>query len=60
MQTNGLCLIKLFEIELFDHLTVSKQKSDVLIEMLVIHSDTWNYLTVWKRMRLGSFWNVIN
>ena len=29
MQANNLCWIELFEIELFDHLTVSKQMSDV-------------------------------
>ena len=31
-----------------------------LIELLVIHNNTWNYLTVSKRMSLGSFKNVIN
>ena len=31
---------KLFEIELFDHLIVNK------CLMLVIHSNTWNYLTL--------------
>ena len=29
MLTNDLCEIELFEIELFDHLTVSKQMTDV-------------------------------
>ena len=29
MQTNDLCLIELLEIELFDHLTVYKQITDV-------------------------------
>ena len=29
MQTNVLCCIELFEVELFDHLTVSKQMTDV-------------------------------
>ena len=28
MQTNDECYIELFEIEMFDHLTVSKQMSD--------------------------------
>ena len=29
MQTNDLCKIELFEIELFDHLNVFKQMTDV-------------------------------
>ena len=29
MQTNDLCLSELLEIELFDHLTVYKQVTDV-------------------------------
>ena len=36
----------MLEIELLDDLTVCKQKTDVLIELLVIHSNTWNYLTL--------------
>ena len=28
-------------------------------ELLLLHSSTWNYLTVCKRMSLGSFKNVI-
>ena len=29
VQTNDLCLIELFEVELFDHLTMCKQMTDV-------------------------------
>ena len=36
---------ELLEIELFDHLTVYKQMTDVLIELLMIPSNTWNCLT---------------
>ena len=32
------------QIELFNHLTVCKQITDV--ELLVLHSDAWNHLTV--------------
>ena len=39
---------KLFELELFDHLMVGKQMTD--IELLVIHSNTLNLLTVCKGM----------
>ena len=39
---------KLLEIELFLHLTVCKQMTDV--ELLVIHSNSWNHLTVCKQM----------
>ena len=31
-------------MELFDHLTVSEQMTDVLIELLVIYSNTWNHM----------------
>ena len=34
------------EIELFDYLSVSKQIIDVLMKLLVIHSNTWNDLTL--------------
>ena len=43
---NQTKLIELFDIELFDHLTVWKQMTDVLIELLVIHGNTWNHLTL--------------
>ena len=36
------------EIELFNHLTVSKQITD--IKLLVFHSNTWNHLPVCIRM----------
>ena len=42
--------VELFEIELFDPLTVCKQMTS-LIELFVIHNDTCNYLTMYKRMR---------
>ena len=38
------------QIDLFDNLTVYKQMTDVLIELLVSHSNTWNRLTVYKRI----------
>ena len=59
MQTNDLCKIELFEIELFDHLTV-KRNDLFLIELLVIYSNTSNHLNVFKCTTLGSFKNVIN
>ena len=31
-----------------------------LIELLLIHKNTWNHFTVRKRMSLGSFKNIIN
>ena len=34
--------------------------TDVLTELFVIHSNTWNHLTVCKIMSLVSFKNVIN
>ena len=37
--------MELLEIELFDHLTVSKQMTECLIDLLVIHSNTWKNLT---------------
>ena len=40
-------------------LNVCKQIND-LIEFLVRRSNTWNHLTVWKRMSSDSFKNVIN
>ena len=36
-------------IELFDHLTVSKQMTG-LIELFVIDNKTWKHLTVCKQM----------
>ena len=36
------------QIELFDHLTGYKQMTD--IELLVLHSNTWNFLTVCKQI----------
>ena len=39
----------MLEIELFDHLIVCKT-NDSLIELLVIHSNPWNHLTVGKQM----------
>ena len=41
---------KLFEIELFDHLTVLKKS---LIELLVIHSNTWNHLALLTQAKLN-------
>ncbi len=40
--------IELLEIEMFDHLSV--QTNDGLIKLLVIHNNSWNYLTVYKRI----------
>ena len=61
VQTNDLCLIELLEIELFDHLAVCKTNDWCLIKLLVIHSNTWNHLTVCKRMsHPGSFKNIID
>ena len=51
VQINHLCKTELLEIELFDHLTVCKQVTDVLIELLVIYNNTWNHLTVCKWMK---------
>ena len=60
LQTNVLCSIELLEIELFDHLAVGNDWR--LIELFVIHSNTWNNLTLCKNRKLGSgsFKNVIN
>ena len=33
--------------------------TNVLIELLVIHSNTWNHLILHRKMSLGSFKNVI-
>ena len=41
-------------------LTVYKHNYWYFIELLVIHSNTWNHLTVSKKMSFGSFKNVIN
>ena len=32
----------------------------VLIELLMIYWNIWNLFTVWKRMSLGLFKNIIN
>ena len=45
IQTVYLCYTELLKIELLDLLTVCKQKTDFLIELLVIHSNTWNTLS---------------
>ena len=57
MQTNDLCQIQLLRIEMFDHLTVYKQMADVLIQLLLIHSNTWNHLTL---LSLLLNWSVRN
>ena len=36
------------QIELFDHLTVRKQMTDV--KLLVLHNNTWNHLSMCKRI----------
>ena len=36
------------QTELYDHLSVCKQISDV--ELLVLYSNTWNHLTMYKQM----------
>ena len=33
------------QIELFNHSTMCKQVTDVKIELLVLNSNIWNYLT---------------
>ena len=50
--SNDICSIELFEIkfskiEMFDHLIVRKQMTDVTL--LVLDSNTWNHLTVCKQ-----------
>ena len=52
------CWIELLEIELFDHLSVCKYCC--LIELLMIDSNTWTHLTVYKKLSSSSFKNVIN
>ena len=37
--------LKLFVIKLFDNSTLCKQMTDILIELLVMHNNTWNHLT---------------
>ena len=49
MQTNYLYQIGLLETELFDHLTVRKQ-------MLLLQSNTWNHLILWKKNELRLVW----
>ena len=34
--------------------------TDVVIELLDIHKNTWNHLAVFKRMSLDSFKNIIH
>ena len=46
-------------LERFDHLTVCKQMT-CLIELFVIDSNTWNHVTMCKRMILGAFNKVID
>ena len=43
--------MELFEIELFNHLTVCKQITDV--ELLGIKSNTWNHLTLLTYAKLN-------
>ena len=43
------CQMEMFEIELFDHLIACKNDW-CLIELLVMHSNTWKSLTVCKQM----------
>ena len=50
MQTNDIYLSELLKLELFDHSTVCKLMTDVLIELLVIHGNIWYQLTLYKRM----------
>ena len=42
---------------MYIHLNVCKQMIDV--KLLLLHSNTWNHLTVCKKMSSGSFKNVI-
>ena len=51
---NDLYKTELLEIELFDHLTVCKRMW-CLIELLVIHSSTWNHLTLLTHAKLNSY-----
>ena len=43
---------------MYIYLTVCKQMNDV--KLLLLNSNTWNHLTVCKKMSSGSFKNVIN
>ena len=47
------------QIEMFNHLLYLKQFNCVSIELLVLDSNTWNYLTVCKQMTSGLFKDVI-
>ena len=38
------------QIELFDDLTVCKQRNNIQIELLVLHGNIWNHSTVRKHM----------
>ena len=46
------------QIELFNHLTMCKQITDVKIESLVLNSNTCNPSTEQKQMEFGFFKNV--
>ena len=54
------CWIELFEIELFDHLTVCKHMTDVWLNCLWYIGILGNHLIESKKMCLSSFENVIN
>ena len=45
MQTNDLCKIELFEIELFDHLTLCKQMFELLVNLELSNFLTYVYKT---------------
>ena len=49
MQTNDLCKIELFEIELFDHLTVYKQITGVYLNFYWYEAKlgTINFIDLW-------------
>ena len=44
--------------ELFDHLTVCKQMTNVLIEFLVMQSNTWKYLSLFTNVYKSYISNV--
>ena len=46
--------------ELFNYLNCVQTNDRCLIELLVIHSNTWNHLTACKKLSSGSFKNVVN
>ena len=51
---------KLFPHEsyIYIHLNVCKWMTHV--KLLLLHNNTWSHLTVYKKMKSGSFKNVIN